>query len=201
MIPYLQQTVAYVKSRVLESFGNPNIHPSQTFWQLVNQGGLQRPMIRSDGYTLLSLELQIVADVALYLRDREKYLYLIRCTYELLITDYPVLVAIVGRVTRNASRYEITLHGHRVSMKYLLGFGMLLALRCTLNRILRKYDREVTQLVTTYHLFCDNTIALAESLETYQPSTSVFIPVLPICAWASSTDGYRVSEITKAIMS
>jgi hypothetical protein len=112
----------------------------------------------------------------------------------MILADYPGLFAIVGRVTRDAGQSG-TLQAHRISIKFQLAFGLLLAMGCTLNRILRIYDGEATQLVTTYHLFCDDTIVLAENLERYRPSTSAFMPVVLMCAWTASTDGYRLEEI------
>ena len=122
-------------------------------------GGLKRPMGKGNGYSFLSLELQTSAEVAFYLRNTERYVYEMKCIYEMILVDCPVLLAHLWQSSERCGPVYCSAGSSTIQ----LAFGLLLVLGCTLDTILRIYDGEVAQSVTGYHLFSDDTIVLAKN--------------------------------------
>ncbi|KAF4967250.1 hypothetical protein FSARC_5162 [Fusarium sarcochroum] len=180
---------------VCESFLNPRIHLDQNFWDIINKHGLPRPMMNAKGHAMLSVEPQTAAEIAFYIRDTEKYLYQIRCTYNILLADYPVLVTIVEKVSKDALQPGASLRTLRISSRYYAAFGVMLALTCTVNRVIRIYDGAIPELATTAKRLVDDIISNAESCNKYRPISAGFMPVALMAAWASTPDGYRTAEI------
>ncbi|KAF4464157.1 hypothetical protein FALBO_9016 [Fusarium albosuccineum] len=190
--PDLMQTLC--ATTVFESFLNPRIQLEERFWNIFNRHTFQQAMVYVDGRSLVSLELQTIAGIAIMLRDPKKNIYQIRCAYDMFLMDYCLLIPQLDEVIADASKPGASFADHRRSLRYQTAFSSVLSLAAVLNRIIRISDDD-PQLTSFSRQLCDDIISVSERCSQYRPLGASSMPIALQGAWATTPDGYRLAEI------
>ncbi|KAJ3545340.1 hypothetical protein NM208_g2548 [Fusarium decemcellulare] len=190
--PDLMQTLC--ATTVFESFLNPRIQLEERFWDIFNRHTFKQPMVYVDGRSLVSLELQSIAGIAIMLRDPEKHIYQIRCAYDMFLMDYCLLIPQLDEVVADASKPGASFADHRRSLRYQTAFSSVLSLAAVLNRIIRISDDD-PQLTSFSRQLCDDIISVSERCSQYRPLGASSMPIALQGAWATTPEGYRLAEI------
>ncbi|KAM5349176.1 hypothetical protein ACJ41O_008999 [Fusarium nematophilum] len=181
------------------SYTNPNIHLGPWFWQLLNLYGTTRPLKFGDGKSFLSLELATLAEISCFLRAPQKHLYQIRCAYNIMQLEYPILYEAAEDARIAASKPSATYFKKRISFRFQTAYGILLAVGCALNRVLRVFDDD-PDLIKDWKGYCDEIILLAEAAASNRPVAASSMASPLALAWATMADAYRASEIEVLLM-
>ena len=153
---------------------------------------MKRPYHYEQG--LYSFELGAIGDLPVFLRDPERYLYQLKCYYNILSQERPIMrdqyeKAIPLALAPNADSLT------RIkAIEYAAGHSILLIQTALVGPtiepfgVLPKYTEE-------FHQVCDETIVLAQQCQTFRPCGSSWAPELLKMVWAALEDGYRHKEL------
>ncbi|KAF4969174.1 hypothetical protein FSARC_3550 [Fusarium sarcochroum] len=184
---------------VIESYSNPNVQLGPWFWQAMTiLGKSTRPLKSGDGTSFACLDVGTMGEVSYFIRDPDKYLYQIRCTYNLIQHEHPRLVPAVEAAVTNAKRPEATSLERRWGIRFQAAHAVTLTLAIILNRILQSYDNDPILKVDA-ECYCEEVITLARSASFNRPIAASSMATPLSIAYASMGD-YRKSELESLLM-
>lgn len=161
-------------------------------------GKSTRPLKSGDGTSFACLDVGTMGEVSYFIRDPDRYLYQIRCTYSLLQHEHPRLIPAVEAAVANAKRPEATSLERRWGIRFQAAHAVTLTLAIILNRIMQSYDDDTTLRVDAKR-YCDEVIELAKSASFNRPIAASSMATPLSIAYASMGD-YRKSELETLLM-
>ena len=189
----------HIESQVLESFTNPNVHLGPWFWQafsLLSEGG--RPLKSGDGTSFASLDIGTMGEMSCFIRDPDKYLYQIRCTYALIQTEQPRLIEAVGAAVAKARESGSTAQERRLGIRFHTANAAMLTMASILNRIIRSYDDDPV-LLEEAKGYVDDIIVLGQDASSNRPIAASAVAT-PLTVALAVLEDYRYAEVQELLL-
>ncbi|KAF5024066.1 hypothetical protein F66182_3862 [Fusarium sp. NRRL 66182] len=187
---HLLQTILAVV--VIESFSNPNVVLGPWLWQALSiLNTSARPLRGGDGKSFASLDIGAIGEVSYFIREPDKYLYQIRCSYDLVQAEYPILLVAVQTGVTASLEPDSTPEQRRMGIRFQAAHAVMLTLAALLNRVLRSYDND-SSLVVDAERYCDEILTLAKAASYNRPIAASSIASCLTMAWAMGD--YRKEE-------
>ncbi|KAH7196413.1 uncharacterized protein B0J16DRAFT_408146 [Fusarium flagelliforme] len=189
--PFMHTIFAVV---VLESFTNPKVQLGPWFWQafsLLSEGS--RPLKSGDGTSFASLDIGTMGEMSCFIRDPDKYLYQIRCTYALIQMEQPRLIEAVGAAVAKARKSGSTAQERRLGIRFHTANAAMLTMASILNRIIRSYDDDPV-LLEEAKGYVDDIIVLGQDASSNRPiaASAVATPLVVALAVLEDYSSLRV---------
>ncbi|KAG9508237.1 hypothetical protein J7337_001801 [Fusarium musae] len=179
---------------VLESFTNPNIQLGPWFWQALSAlSDAARPLKSGDGTSFASLNIGTMGEISCFIRDPDRYLYQIQCTYALIQTEHPRLVKAAEEAVAKAKVSGSTSLQRRMGIRFHAAIAAMLTMATILNRILRSYDGDPILLADAKR-YVDESIALGRAASYNRPIAASAV-ASPLALSLAALDDYRREEV------
>ncbi|RFN53876.1 hypothetical protein FIE12Z_1911 [Fusarium flagelliforme] len=194
--PFMHTIFAVV---VLESFTNPKVQLGPWFWQafsLLSEGS--RPLKSGDGTSFASLDIGTMGEMSCFIRDPDKYLYQIRCTYALIQMEQPRLIEAVGAAVAKARKSGSTAQERRLGIRFHTANAAMLTMASILNRIIRSYDDDPV-LLEEAKGYVDDIIVLGQDASSNRPIAASAVATPLVVALAVLED-YRYAEVQELLL-
>ncbi|KAM0210818.1 hypothetical protein ACHAPQ_007488 [Fusarium lateritium] len=193
----LMQTILGVV--ILESFTNHNVKIGPWLWQAVSAlGDSVRPLKSGDGMSFALLDLGTMGEISCYIREPDKYLYQIRCTYSLMQLEHPRLIHAMEEAIAKGRQSGSTSLQRRLAIRFHTANAVVLTMACILNRILRSYDNDPA-LLQEAEGFVDQIIVLAEEASFNRPIAASAVSS-PLAVSLASVEHYRYVEVETLLL-
>lgn len=140
-----------------------------------------------------------MAEAAIYIRSPRRYLYQLRCMYNLVQSEKARIRQLVTFATMATMTPKAPPMAMRVLSSYRFAWGLLLGLGSILNHVLRIFDHDLDLLMES-HQYVDEAIVLTEQTAPSRPNGAAFTPDYLKMVWASITDSYRSAEIEAILL-
>ncbi|KAF4332236.1 hypothetical protein FBEOM_13972 [Fusarium beomiforme] len=194
--PFMQTIFAVV---VLESFTNPNVQLGPWFWKAFSiLGDAARPLKSGDGTSFASLNIGTMGELSCFIRDPDRYLYQIRCTYALIQSEHPRLVKAAEEAVSKAKESRSTSLQRRMGMRFHTANAAMLTMATVLNRILRSYDGDPV-LLSDARRFIDESIMLGHDANYNRPIAAAAIAT-PLTVSLAALGDYRREEVERLLV-
>ncbi|KAF5019724.1 hypothetical protein F66182_8267 [Fusarium sp. NRRL 66182] len=189
---------AWCLQAIYAALVDPKVELGSWFWEVALQDTVMaRPY--HYGANLYSHELGPIAELTVFLRDPEKYLYQLKCYYNIITQERPVMRELYEQAMVPALRPDADRDSKRRCIEYAAGYAGILVQAALIGPTLAPFGvhPEYTQ---DSHEICDEAISLAEQCQTYRPCGASYVPELLKLVWASLGDEYRHEEIEKLLV-
>ncbi|KAF5628915.1 hypothetical protein F52700_8008 [Fusarium sp. NRRL 52700] len=184
---------------VLESFTNHNIQLGPWFWQTLSVlGDAARPLKSGGGTSFASLNIGTMGEMSCFIRDPDRYLYQIQCTYTLIQTEHPILVEAAEKAVAKAKASGSTFLQRRMGMRFHTATAVMLAMAAILNRILRSYNADPV-LVADAKRYVDESIVLGRAASYNRPIAASAV-ASPLALSLAALGDYRREEVEELLM-
>ncbi|KAH6960337.1 hypothetical protein DER45DRAFT_611274 [Fusarium avenaceum] len=184
---------------VLESFTNRNVNLGPWLWKAVSiLGESVRPLKSGDGMSFALLDLGTMGEVSCYIRDPDRYLYQIRCTYSLMQLEHPRLIQAMEEAVAKGKQSGSTSLQRRLAIRFHTANAVMLTMACILNRILRSFDNDPA-LLREAEGFVDQIIVLAEEASFNRPIAASAVSS-PLVVALASVEHYRYVEVETLLL-
>ncbi|KAF4949159.1 hypothetical protein FGADI_9074 [Fusarium gaditjirri] len=194
--PFMQTISSIV---VLESFTNHNIQLGPWFWQALSVlGDAPRPLRSGDGTSFASLSIGTMGEMSCFIRDPDRYLYQIQCTYALIQTEHPRLIRAAEEAVAKAKASGSTFLQRRMGMRFHTAIAVMLTMAAILNRILRSYDGDPV-LVADAKRYVDESIILGRAASYNRPIAASAV-ASPLALSLAAMGDYRHEEVEKLLV-
>ncbi|KAH7137456.1 hypothetical protein B0J13DRAFT_479066 [Dactylonectria estremocensis] len=183
------------------SLTNPKIELGSWFWDAISKEVMSarpRPYRSGGQASLVTLELGTMADLSMFLRDPERYLYQLKCHYNILSLERPVIRRLVEQLEPVSKSSEATLATKKAFIAYAAAYGGLLSQTALVSPVLEAFDVH-SAYVSDSHQFCDEAVKIAHQCRYFRPCGAAWVPELLKLTWASLKDAYRHREIEELI--
>ncbi|KAH7133807.1 hypothetical protein EDB81DRAFT_904121 [Dactylonectria macrodidyma] len=183
------------------SLSDPKIELGSWFWDTASKEVMSaRPQPYRPGgrANLITLELGTMAELSTFLRDPERYLYQLKCHYNILSLERPVLRLIVEQLEPVARSLEATLTTKKAFISYAAAYGGLLSQTALVSPVLEAFGVH-SSYTKDSHEFCDEAVKIAHQCRSFRPCGAAWVPELLKLTWASVKDAYRHKEIKELI--
>ncbi|KAF4958018.1 hypothetical protein FGADI_2703 [Fusarium gaditjirri] len=186
---------AWCLQAIYAALCDPNVELGSWFWDVAVQDTI---MTRPYHYeqNLYCFELGAIGDLPVFLRDPERYLYQLKCYYNILSQERVVMRKLYEEAMVATLSTDALPACRMKAIEYASGHAGLLIQAAligpTLNPfgVLPDYRRDS-------HEICDDAILLAHRCQTFRPCGASYVPELLKLVWASLGDGYRHEELEK----
>ncbi|KAF5984638.1 hypothetical protein FCOIX_2527 [Fusarium coicis] len=179
---------------VLESFTNPNIQLGPWFWQALSAlSDAARPLKSGDGTSFASLNIGTMGEISCFIRDPDRYLYQIQCTYALIQTEHPRLVKAAEEAVAKAKASGSTSLQRRMGIRFHAAIAAMLTMATILNRILRSYDGDPILLADAKR-YVNESIALGRAASYNRPIAASAV-ASPLALLLAALDDHRREEV------
>ncbi|EWG53730.1 hypothetical protein FVEG_12099 [Fusarium verticillioides 7600] len=186
---------AWCLQAIYAALCDPKVELGSWFWDVAVQDTI---MTRPYHYeqSLYCFELGAIGDLPVFLRDPERYLYQLKCYYNILSQERQVMKKLYEEAMVATLPTDASAACRTKAIEYASGHAGLLvqaALICpTLNPfgVLPDYTQDSRDI-------CDDAILLAHRCQTFRPCGASYVPELLKLVWASLDDGYRHGELEK----
>lgn len=172
---------------------DPKVELGPWYWDVAVQDTIiKRPYHYEQG--LYSFELGAIGDLPVFLRDPERYLYQLKCYYNMLSQERPIMrdqyeKAIPLALAPNANSLT------RINaIEYAAGHSILLIQTALVGPTIEPFG-VLPNYTQEFHQICDEAIVLAQQCQTFRPCGSSWAPELLKMVWAALEDGYRHKEL------
>ncbi|KAG4272996.1 hypothetical protein FPRO04_10076 [Fusarium proliferatum] len=193
----LMQTIFSIV--VLESFTNPNIQLGPWFWQALSVlGDATRPLKSGNGTSFASLNIGTMGEMSCFIRDPDRYLYQIQCTYALIQTEHPRLIRAAEEAVAKAKASGSTFLQRRMGMRFHTAIAVVLSMAAILNRILRSYDGDPVLIVDAKR-YVDDSIALGRAASYNRPIAASAV-ASPLALSLAALEDYRREEVEELLV-
>ncbi|KAG5801303.1 hypothetical protein H9Q71_014115 [Fusarium xylarioides] len=194
--PFMQTIFSIV---VLESFSNPNIQLGPWFWQALSVlGDAARPLKSGDGSSFASLNIGTMGEMSCFIRDPDRYLYQIQCTYALIQTEHPRLIKAAEEAVAKAKASGSTFLQRRMGIRFHTAIAATLTMATILNRILRSYDGDPVLLADAKR-YVDESIVLGRAASYNRPIAASAV-ASPLALSLAAMDDYRREEVEELLV-
>ncbi|OBS19132.1 hypothetical protein FPOA_10855 [Fusarium poae] len=178
---------------VYAALSDPNVELGPWFWDVAFQDITKaRPYHYEQG--LYCFELCAIGDLPVFLRDPERYLYQLKCYWNMLSTERPIMrdqyeMAIPMALAPNASFVS------RIkAIEYASGHAILLIQTALVGPTIKPFG-VLPDYVEESHQICDEAINLAQQCQAFRPCGASWAPELLKMVWAALDDEYRHKEL------
>jgi hypothetical protein len=144
------------------------------------------------------LDLGTMGEVSCYIRDPDKYLYQILCTYFLIQLEHPRLVHAMEEAIAKGKQTGSTSLQRRLAIRFHTANAVMLTMACILNRILRSFDNDPA-LLREAEGFVDQIIILAEEASFNRPIAASAVST-PLTVALASVEHYRYVEVETLLL-
>lgn len=187
------------RRQVLESFTNPNIQLGPWFWQALSVlGDAARPLKSGDGTSSASLNIGTMGEMSCFIRDPDRYLYQIQCTYALIQTEHPRLIRAAEEAVAKAKASRSTFLERRMGIRFHTAIAAVLTMAAILNRILRSYDGDPV-LVADAKRYVDESIVLGRAASYNRPIAASAV-ASPLALSLAALGDYRREEVKELLV-
>ncbi|VTO90236.1 unnamed protein product [Fusarium graminearum] len=194
--PFMQTILTVV---VIESFTNPNVELGPWFWQAFSiLGEATRPLRSGDGKYFASLDMGTLGEISYFIRNPDKYLYQIQCTYALIQTERPRLIQTVKEAIAASKQSGSMSLQRRLAIRFHTANAVMLTIACVLNHILRSYHSNAV-LIEEAKSYVDEIIILAKESNSNRPIAAASAAFPLIVALASMED-YKHDEVETLLL-
>ena len=150
------------------------------------------------GQSFLSLEISTQAEISVWLRDPEFYLYQLQCAYRLTLEEIPSIRRIAGQFEAASKLPDATEHIKRSRQAFKLGHSVMILIASRISRALQLYNGE-PGLVDELHEMVDDMIDIALSCYDVRPLGAGYVSKVIKVVLTATFDDYRRDEM-EAIM-
>ncbi|KAF4971412.1 hypothetical protein FZEAL_9863 [Fusarium zealandicum] len=194
------QTVYGLCTQVVwETMVNPSIFLGAWYWKIAPNAAIEaRPFRHPARGSVTSLSLGNLADLSVFIRDPQRYLYQIQCAYDLLRQERAVVRQLVD-VGIPIVKSPTTSHAERkIYLSIWTAFGGLSGIGAVLGRILYAFNTD-QYYIDDSHDFIDGSIMIATRASAFRPCAAAWVPELLKTVWASIADSYRSDEVEEIL--
>jgi hypothetical protein len=139
-----------------------------------------------------------LGEISYFIRNPDKYLYQIQCTYALIQTERPRLIQTVKEAIAASKQFGSTSLQRRLAIRFHTANAVMLTIVCVLNRILRSYHNNVV-LIEEAKRYIDEIIILAKEFSSNRPIAAASA-AFPLIVALASMDDYRRDEVETLLL-
>ncbi|KAJ3544148.1 hypothetical protein NM208_g3219 [Fusarium decemcellulare] len=174
----IHDVTAWCSHVIFESLANPNLKLGSWFWDASFQNAIMARPYRYGQSALIAHELGMVGELAVYLRKPERYLYQLRCYYNILGTERPFMRGLVEQSMPLIEKPE----ERRMALLCLSGYAGILSQAILVAPVLEAFSVHPSYVK-----------------DSHEPYGTFWMPELLKLVWASVKDCYRHKEIEELI--
>ncbi|KAF5677335.1 hypothetical protein FHETE_1847 [Fusarium heterosporum] len=185
---------AWCLQAVYAALSDPNVELGPWFWDVAIQDVI---MTRPYHYeqNLYCFELGNVGDLSVFLRNPERYLYQLKCYYNMLSLERPIMREIYEKSISMALCRDATLGVKKTAVDHVAGHAALLLLAALIAPTLKPFG-VLSNYIEESHGICDESILLAHQCQAFRPCGAAVVPeLLKLCA--TLDDEYRQKELER----
>ncbi|KAH7245810.1 hypothetical protein BKA59DRAFT_527644 [Fusarium tricinctum] len=177
----------------------PQVELGSWFWDVAIQDVI---MTRPYHYeqNLYCFELGAIADLPVFLRDPERYLYQLKCYFNILSQERPMMRELHIMSMSRAFSPDATLDHKEKAVENAAGHAALLLQSGLIAPTLKQFG-VLSNYTEASHEICDEAILLAHQCQPFRPCGASYCPELLKVVWAALDDGYRHEELETLISS
>ncbi|KAI1041370.1 hypothetical protein LB505_005646 [Fusarium chuoi] len=174
---------------------DPKVELGSWFWDVAVQDNI---MTRPYHYeqNLYCFELGAIGDLPVFLRDPERYLYQLKCYYNILSQERLVMKKLYEEAMVATLPTDASPACRMKALEYASGHAGLLVQAALIGPTLKPFG-VLPDYTQDSHEICDDAILLAHRCQTFRPCGASYVPELLKLVWASLDDGYRHEELEK----
>jgi hypothetical protein len=174
---------------------DPKVELGSWFWDVAVQDTI---MTRPYHYeqNLYCFELGAIGDLPVFLRDPERYLYQLKCYYNMLSQERAVMRKLYEEAMVATLSTDASPACRMKAIEYASGHAGLLVQAALIGPTLNPFG-VLPDYTQDSHEICDDSILLANRCQTFRPCGASYVPELLKLVWASLDDGYRHEELEK----
>ncbi|KAF5975944.1 hypothetical protein FCOIX_7386 [Fusarium coicis] len=174
---------------------DPKVELESWFWDVAVQDTIiTRPYHYEQN--LHCFELGAIGDLPVFLRDPERYLYQLKCYYNILSQERLVMKKLYEEAMVATLPTDASAACRMKAIEYASGHAGLLVQAALIGPTLNPFD-VLPDYTQDSHEICDDAILLAHQCQTFRPCGASYVPELLKLVWASLGDGYRHGELER----
>lgn len=163
------------------------------YWDIAIQDTIiKRPYHYDKG--LYCFELGAIGDLPVFLRDPEKYLYQLKCYYNILSQERPILRGEYEKAIPLALVPDSSSSVRIKAIEYASGYAIPLIQTALVGPTIEPFG-VLPNYTEESHQICDEAITLAQQCQVFRPCGSSWAPELLKMVWAALNDEYRHNEL------
>ncbi|KAF4493842.1 hypothetical protein FAGAP_10022 [Fusarium agapanthi] len=181
--------------KIYAALCDPKVELGSWFWDVAAQDTI---MTRPYHYeqNLYCFELGAIGDLPVFLRDPERYLYQLKCYYNILSQERLVMKKLYEEAMVATLPTDATPACRMKAIEYASGHAGLLVQAALIGPTLNPFG-VLPDYTQDSHEICDDSVLLAHRCQTFRPCGASYVPELLKLVWASLDDGYRHEELEK----
>ncbi|KAI7760627.1 hypothetical protein LZL87_009511 [Fusarium oxysporum] len=186
---------AWCLQAIYAALCDPKVELGSWFWDVAVQDTI---MTRPYHYeqNLYCFELGAIGDLPVFLRDPERYLYQLKCYYNILSQERAVMRKLYEEAMAATLPTDASPACRMKAIEYASGHAGLLIQAALIGPTLNPFG-VLPDYAQDSHEICDDAILLAHRCQTFRPCGASYVPELLKLVWASLDDGYRHEELEK----
>ncbi|KAF5980393.1 hypothetical protein FBULB1_5240 [Fusarium bulbicola] len=188
-------TRAWCLQAIYAALCDPKVELGSWFWDVAVQDTI---MTRPYHYqqNLYCFELGAIGDLPVFLRDPERYLYQLKCYYNILSQERLVMKKLYEEAMVLTLPTDASPACRMKAIEYASGHAGLLVQAALIGPTLNPFG-VLPDYKHDSHEICDDAVLLAHRCQTFRPCGASYVPELLKLVWASLDDGYRHEELEK----
>ena len=139
-----------------------------------------------------------MGEISCFIRDPDRYLYQIRCTYSLIQTEQPRLIEAVEEAVAKARESGSTAQERRLGIRFHTANAAMLTMAIILNKIIRSYDDDPV-LVEEAKGYVDDIIVLGQDASSNRPIAASAVAT-PLTVALAVLEDYRYAEVQELLL-
>lgn len=143
---------------------------------------------------LYCFELGAIGDLPVFLRDPERYLYQLKCYFNMLSQERPIMRELHEMSMSRAFSSDATLDHKEKAVENAAGHSALLLQAGLIAPTLKAFG-VLSSYSEASHEICDEAILLAHQCQPFRPCGASYCAELLKVVWAAQDDGYRHEEL------
>ncbi|TXC07296.1 hypothetical protein FocTR4_00003304 [Fusarium oxysporum f. sp. cubense] len=183
------------RDQIYAALCDPKVELGSWFWDVAVQDTI---MTRPYHYeqNLYCFELGAIGDLPVFLRDPERYLYQLKCYYNILSQERLVMKKLYEEAMVATLSTDASPACRMRAIEYASGHAGLLVQAALIGPTLNPFG-VLPDYTQDSHEICDDAILLAHRCQTFRPCGASYVPELLKLVWASLGDGYRHEGLEK----
>ncbi|KAF5625705.1 hypothetical protein F52700_9071 [Fusarium sp. NRRL 52700] len=191
----LELVLMMMLCQIYAALCDPKVELGSWFWDVAVQDTI---MTRPYHYeqNLYCFELGAIGDLPVFLRDPERYLYQLKCYYNILSQERAVMKKLYEEAMVATLPTDASPACRMKAIEYASGHAGLLVQAALIGPTLNPFG-VLPDYTQESHEICDDAVLLAHRCQTFRPCGASYVPELLKLVWASLNDGYRHEELEK----
>ncbi|KAF5553813.1 hypothetical protein FMEXI_2247 [Fusarium mexicanum] len=191
----LELVLMVMLCQIYAALCDPKVELGSWFWDVAVQDTI---MTRPYHYqqNLYCFELGAIGDLPVFLRDPERYLYQLKCYYNILSQERLVMKKLYEEAMVATLPTDASPACRMKAIEYASGHAGLLVQAALIGPTLNPFG-VLPDYKQDSHEICDDAVLLAHRCQTFRPCGASYVPELLKLVWASLDDGYRHEELEK----